>query len=95
MQLSIVNKIDSVTSAIGSLDAGASVSTLNAYSAMLDDVGNQLNLTHRDMSSSVIATMKDNVPEKVAVHDQFVQVNNKRILDLRMMIVKFMLLSSL
>ena len=90
LQLSIINKIDSVTSAIGSLDAGASVSTLNAYSAMLDDVGNQLNLTHRDMSSSVIAMMKDNVPETVAVHEQFVQVNDKRILDLRMMIVKSM-----
>jgi hypothetical protein len=117
LQLSIGNKIDSITLALdstgdvagaadsgtgtagsgaasgssaGSSVAGCSMTSFSTYSVMLDEIGDQLNRTHRELSRSVVALMTENIPEAIANHEKFHQENEKRVIVLRVKLVKSM-----
>ena len=98
LQLSICNKIDSITMALGSTgdvagaaDSGTGTDGSGAgFSVMLDEVGDQLNRKHRELSRSVVALMTENIPEAIANHERFHQENEKRLIDLRVKLVKSM-----
>ena len=89
LQLSIGNKIDSITLALGSTgDVAGAADSGTGYSVMLDEVGDQLNRKHRELSRSVVALMTENIPEAIANHEKFHQENERRLIDLRVKLVK-------
>ena len=86
LQLSICNEIDILTS-------NTSVENLATpshavYTDMTTRVGNQLNGPFRDLSKSILDLSGANLQDVVTNHEQFHQVQHKRLLDVQINLAK-------
>ena len=88
LQLSISNKMDSISSAIDTAGTNSSHLPFDKYTTMLKDVDEQLNKTHRELSQSIISVSSTNVQQTVQEHEKFHRDNEKRLFDLQLSIAQ-------
>ena len=65
-----------------------SSATAISFAEMLADAESQLQDTHRNLSKAILSVKGDNIPETIASHEKFHQTQEKRILELQVILAK-------
>ena len=86
LQLSITNKIEKVSDELNA--ANVSKLPVATLSSILNEVGQQLNQSHRELSKSIVALLSDNVPETISNHEGFHQKIERVLVDLQLSLAK-------
>ena len=86
LQIGIASKIDAVAKEL-SAENFSSATTIS-FAEMLADAESQLHETHRNLSKAILSVKGDNIAETIASHETLHRTQEKRILDIQVILAK-------